>query len=163
MKQLHKIKPYSNKDLKWNEKTKQYELTLAYCKDLFDDNYADDGVLQKRIEKNSRLIYRWIRYRVYSRNRQIVANVINYTQEGRDFIKEMLTVQMEADSETGYNDLSKTPAVNVSNGQIIDRNQLWLNQVCVDAEQVFDSSDDYFGFRIGYQASFPPIYFVYFR
>lgn len=160
MKQLHKIQPYSDNDLTWNESTHQYELTLQYCKANFEDNFRDDGVLQKRIQKNSHKIYRFIKYRVYSRNRPIVNNVLNNTQEGREFIKEMLSAQMEADIETGFNDLSSTPAVNVANGQIIDRNELYRNQICVDAEQIFDSSDDYFGFRIGYQAAFPPIYFV---
>lgn len=163
MKTLHKIKPYSDKTLFWNEETKQYELTIEYFKDNFDETYANDEVLTKRLKKNSRKIYRFIRNRTYSRNRPIVENVINLTEEGRNFIKEMLSVQIEADAQTGFNDLSETPAVNLSNGQVLDRNELYKNQICVDAEQVFDDSDSYFGFRIGYQAAFPPIYFTFFK
>ena len=163
MKTLTKIKPYSDNSLTWNSETNQYELTIQYVKDNFEESYVDDGVLQKRIHKNSRKVYRAIKYRVYSRNRVLVEKLINGTEQGREFIKEMLSAQMEADVGTGYNDLSETPAINLANGQIIDRNELYRNQLCVDAEQVFDSSDDYFGFRIGYQAAFPPYFFVFFR
>lgn len=163
MKQLHKIKPETNEELRWDADHNQYVLTIEYFKNNFDSVFTDDEELRKRLEKNSRKIYRFIRNRVYSRNRPIVDKVINYTQEGRDFIKELLTTQIEADAETGFNDLSSTPAVNLSNGQVIDRNELYRNQVSVDTEQVFDDSDAYFGFRIGYQAAFPPIYFVLFK
>lgn len=163
MKTLHKIKPYSDSKLNWNEETQKYELTLQYCKREFDNNFADDEVLKKRIKENTRLIYRFIKYRVASFNRRVVDSVLTNTEEGRNFIFEMLSTQMSADVETGYNDLGKTPAINVANGQIIDRNQLWINQVTIETEQVFDSSDSYFGFRIGYQAPFPPIYFTFFK
>ena len=163
MKQLHKINPYSDDSLFWNDETKQYELTVQYCKANYDVNYADDDTLKRRIKKNSRKIYRFIKYRTYSSNRPVVDKVLHYTEEGRQFLLEILSVQMEADNETGYNDLSETPAINISNGQVLDRNELYKNQLCVDAEQVFDSSDNWFGFRIGYQAPFPPIYFVFFK
>lgn len=163
MKQLQKITPYSDENLTWDDSTKKYYLTLEYCKANFDDNFADDEVLMKRIKMNTNLIYRFIKYRACSFNRRIIEKVVNYTQEGRDFLLEMLSAQMSADIETGYNDLSKTPAINVANGQVLDRNELYRNQLCVDAEQIFDSSDAWFGFRIGYQAPFPPIYFVMFK
>ncbi len=163
MKQLHKIKPYSDNELVWNENTKQYELTLEYFKSNYDDNFADDEETKKRLKKNSRLIYRFIKYRTCSYNRRIVDKVINYTQEGRNFIKEMLSTQMESDVETAYNDLSKIPAINVANGQVIDRNLLHANEVSVPTEEIWDSSDDWFGFRLGYQAPYPPIYFVMFK
>ena len=163
MKQLHKIKPYSDNQLAWNENTQQYELTLEYCKDIFESNYVDDEVYQKRIRKNSRKIYRYIQNHVHSYNLPLVTRLINETEEGRAFMREILTTQMDADIETGFNDLSSTPAINLSNGQVIDRNELYRNQICVDAEQVFDDSHKYFGFRIGYQQPFPPIYFVFFK
>lgn len=160
MKQLHRIQPYSDSALEWNAEMQQYVLTIEYFKNNFDSVFADDGELVKRLKKNSRLIYRFIRNRTYSRNRPIVDKVLKNTQEGRNFIKEMLTTQIEADAETGFNDLSSTPAINVANGQVLDRHELERNQVSVDTEQVFDDSDAYFGFRIGYQAAFPPIYFM---
>lgn len=163
MKALTKIKPYSNEQLQWDEDSHKYYLTVEYCKNNFDITYSDDEVLKRRIKKNSRKVYGWIKYHVNGYNRPVVENVLNGTQEGRDFILEMLSIQMEADIETGFNDLSETPAVNVANGQIIDRNELWRNQICVDAEQLFDSSETYFGFRLGYQAKYPYAFFTYFR
>lgn len=163
MKQLHKIKPYSDDSLFWNEENEQYELTIQYVKDQFDDNYADDETLAKRIKKNSRKVYRFIKNHVNSHNRAVVNNLLKGTEEGRNFIKDILSAQIEADLQTGYNDLSETPAINVANGQIIPREELIRNQLCVDAEQVFDDSDIYFGFRIGYQGVFPAIYFLFFK
>ena len=77
MKQLHKIKPYSDNQLAWNENTQQYELTLEYCKDIFESNYVDDEVYQKRIRKNSRKIYRYIQNHVHSYNLPLVTRLIN--------------------------------------------------------------------------------------
>ena len=163
MKTLHKQTPFSDNKLEWNAETEQYEVAFQYCKANFDDNFIDDETLKKRIKKNSRKIYRYISNHTYSANRPIVNKVLNYTEEGRQFLFDILTIQMEADVETGFNDLSSTPAINVANGQIIERNELYRNQICVDAEQVFDDSDKYFGFRIGYQCPFPQIYFTLFK
>ena len=90
-------------------------------------------------------------------------SVLQNTEEGREFLFDILTTQLEADLETGYNDLSSSPAINLANGQVMDRNELYRNQICVDAEQIFDDSDRYFGFRIGYQCVFPQIYFTFFK
>lgn len=155
MKTLHAIKPTTDSKLKWNEESERYELTLEYCKSEFEDNFRDDEELKRRIKRNTKVVYGFIRYRVASYNREIVKRVLNNTKEGRDFIFEMLTTQMDADVETAYNDLAKQPAINMANGQIIDRNQIWANQVSVETEQIFDDSDAYFGFRIGYQAPLP--------
>lgn len=163
MKILKKIKPYTDNKLEWDEKTQQYSLTLEYCKNEFENTFADDGVLQKRIKKNTRKIYRYIYSHINSYNKPVVDGVLSKTQEGRDFILEMLSIQMEADIETGFNDLSNTPAINLSNNQVLDRNELIRNQICVDAEQVFDSSDRYFGFRLGYQSWYPYSFFTYYR
>lgn len=163
MKRLTTIKPYSDSKLEWNEETKQYTLALNYCKELFDDNFRDDTVYAKRIKKNSRKIYNFISSHIFSRNRRVVEFLLQNTQEGRDFLLKILTEQMEADVESGYNDLSSNPGINVTSGQIIDRREFQKNQISVDAEQTFDSSDEFFGFRIGYQAQFPPIYFTLLR
>ena len=163
MKPLNKLIEKSNQTVEWDETTKQYRLTLAYCKDAFDSNFRDDEVLRRRIKKNSSIIYRWIHNHIHSRNRTVVDFVLNNTVEGRELITNMLTAQMEADIETAYNDLSSTPAVNVSSGQVIDRNELRRNQICVDAEQEFENSADYVGFNLGYQAMYPYNYFVLFR
>ena len=147
----------------WNETNNRYILTKEYFKNEFDSNYTDDAVLERRLKENSRLIYSFIRSRVNSYNRRVVDFVLNSTEEGKEFIKELLTLQIQADNETGFNDLVLTPQINVSNGQISDRNEFFKNQVCVAVEQEFDNSDAYFGFRIGYQAPFPAIYFTLLR
>lgn len=163
MKALKKIKPYTDDKLTWDESSQQYYLTIEYCKNQFDNTFRDDEVLKRRIKKNSRKIYNWIKYHINSYNKPVVESVLNKTQEGRNFILEMLTIQMEADVETGFNDLSSTPAINVNNGQVLDRNELWRNQICVDAEQLFNTSDQYFGFRLGYQCPYPYSFFTFFR
>ena len=163
MKNLKFITPASTEELEWDAKSHQYLLKIEYVKDQIDVNYGDDEILKKRIRENSRLIYRFIKNRVHSYNRKLVNNVLENTEEGREFIKELLLTQLEADNETGYNDLSKTPAINIASNQVIDRNELYRNQVCVDVEQIFDDSDSYFGFRIGYQSPFPAYLFVYLR
>lgn len=163
MKTLRTIKPYSDSVLEWDESLQKYVITIQYFKDNFDNVYADDEVLKRRLKSNTKLVYRWISNHINSANKRFVDKLLSCTQEGRDFIKEILTVQIEADAETGYNDLSKAPAVNLANGQIIPREELLRNQICVDAEQVFDDSNSYFGFRIGYQAPFPPYYFLFIK
>ena len=149
------ITPYSDDVLAYNTDTAQYELTLNYVKGLFGNNFVDDGVLEKRIKKNSRKIYNVIHARINNLNRVAVNFLLSKTQEGRNYIKDILVEQMEADIESGFNDLSSTPAINVSNGQTIDRNLLVQNQISVDAEQILLSSPQYFGFNILYQGQFP--------
>lgn len=163
MKYLTFIKPQSTDELDYDAKSHQYLLKIEYVKDQINVNYGDDEILKQRIKENTRLIYRYIKNHVHSYNRNLVNNVIENTKEGQEFIKEMLLTQLEADNETGYNDLSKSPAINIASNQVIDRNELYRNQVCVDVEQIFDDSDAYFGFRIGYQSPLPGYLFVYLR
>ena len=163
MKQLNKITPSSTDQLDWDEDSQKYFLKISYVKNEFDVTTLDDEALLKRIKKNSRKIYRWIDYHINSYNKPVVRAVLNKTQEGREFLLEMLSIQMEADLETGFNDLSSTPAINLSNGQVLDRDELYRNQICVDAEQVFECSDKYFGFRLGYQARYPYTFFTFYK
>lgn len=156
-------KPYNDENLTWNEKTGHYELTLEYVKDNFEITFKDDGVLKKRISKNSRKIYNFIYARGNSANKEIVDFVLNNSLNGRRFLLNVLHEQMEADLETAYNDLSSIPAINTATGQVIDRNQLVLNQISVDAEQIIQDSKGYFGFPIIYQGQLPYYYFIFFR
>lgn len=158
MKQVRIIKPYSDDSLTFNEKTKRYELTIEFCKANYDSTFRDDGVLERRIKKNTRTVYNFIWDRVASYNKNVVDYLLNNTQEGRDFILELLSTQMEADIESGYNDTGNLTPINASNGQIIDRGEIKRNVVSVDTEAVFDRSDSYFGLRINYQGPLPPIY-----
>jgi len=160
MNRLHIISPYNDKALILNKETGRYELTLAFVKANFDTTFQNDGVLQKRITKNSRKIYNYLFSHSYSYNNRVVSFCLDRTEEGRKFILDILSEQMEADLDSGFNNLSSTPAINVSNGQTIDRNELYRNQISVDTEQIIDRSTDYFGFNLMYQSLFPANYFL---
>lgn len=161
MENLHFIQPTDNEYLKWDEPTKRYELKLEYVKSELDVHFADDAVLEKRIKKNSRKIYNYIKYHSYSGNSHNIGVLLNKTEEGRQFLKDVLLEQLEADNETAFNDLSSAPAVNVANGQIIDRDELQRNQISVDTEQIIERNADYFGFNICIMTRFPPVLQLY--
>ena len=163
MKTLTKIKPYSNEQMTWDEESQKYYLNIEYCKNEFEDTFRDDEVYKKRIKKNSKIVYRWINYHINSYNRPVVFGVLHGTQEGRKLLLDMLTSQMEADVQTGYNDLSSTPAINVSTGRKdFEREDLYGNQVTVDTQEIWESSADYVGFNLSYQAKYPYTLFVLF-
>lgn len=161
MKKLTPIKPYTDSKLEWDEDEGQYYLTFEYCNKHYDHNFADDDILKRRIVKNSDTIYNYIKAHVNSRNLPIVTALLYRTEEGRKFIFDLLKTQFAADVETGYNDLGKTPAINVSNGQIIDRMQLYINQVTIETEQIFDNSVVCFGINLSYQGVFPAYYYYF--
>lgn len=162
MKNLTIIKPKDDDNLKFNPNTGRYELTLEYCKNNFDATFKNDQILQRRIKLNTQVVYTYINLHVASVNKGVVAFLLHRTQEGRDFLLELLSAQMYADIQTGYNDLLYQPAVNF-NGQDKDRNQIKTNALCVAAEQVFEESDNFFGIRIGYQGQFPTQLFIFVR
>mgnify|MGYP003329535214 CR=1 FL=1 len=157
------IKPYNDLELKFNEETGRYELTIEAINSNFGNSFKDSGVLQKRITKNSRRVYNYLFSRAFSSNNQIVNFFINRTENGRKFIKDMLFAQMEADLETGYNDIGITPTINLSNGQVIDRAVLRTNLVCVDAEEIADNNHTYFGFNLLIQTLLPAYLFTIVR
>ena len=141
-------KPYTDTDLVWNTKTGHYELSLAYCKALFDDNFKDDGTLQKRITKNSRVVWNQLMAHTYTQNKSVVSFILNNTEEGRNFLKDILSAQMESDIQFGTNDLGITPLINVTTGHIIDRNQVTINTLCKMAEDVMDDVVSYVGVNL---------------
>ena len=147
MKILHFIEPSTTNELKWDEKTNRYELTIEYVKDNLEVNFADDDVLSKRIKKNSRKIYNYLKYHSCTTNSMYLDVLLNKTEEGREFLKDVLLEQLEADNETGFNDLSSQPAVNTATGQVIERDELQRNQISVDTEQIIERCADYFGFN----------------
>lgn len=155
---LTPVTPYTDSKMVWNDTTNQYELDINFCKDEFDINFRDDDVLEKRIKKNTRIIYRFITNRMNSFNRLLGLALINKTEQGRNFIFEMLRTQFESDADIGYNDLANSTAINLSNGQVLPREEIDRNTVSVATEQVWDSNQVYFGINLGYQAQFPPYY-----
>lgn len=162
MKTLRTINHYDDDNLKFNEKTGRYELTIQYCKDNFESTFKNDNVLARRIKLNSQVVYNYISLHVALVNKPVVAFLLNRTQEGRDFLLELLSAQMYADVQTGYNDLMFQPGINFT-GQDKDRGQIKQNALCVAAENVFEESDNYFGVRISYQGQFPYPYFLFMR
>ena len=163
MKALRSIQPYSDDKLEFNEMSKQYQLTIQYCKSLFESTFKNDTILQRRIEKNTDKIYDFIFSRVNSSNVPVVEKILSSTEEGRNFVLKLLVTQMEADVQSGYNDLTLAPAVNVTNGQVIPREELQRNQVVVDVEQLLYSSSRYLGINIWYAAKFPPYFLMYLK
>lgn len=153
--------PYDDDKLVFNEKTGRYELALPHVKSQFDITFRDDGILQRRITKNSRKIYNVIYARSNSYNKGVIAFCLNRTKEGRRWLYDLLMEQIEADLETGFNDLSSQPAINYMNGRITPREEQIRNQITVDTEQVLDRSVDYFGINLMYQSMFPSYVFIY--
>ena len=161
MENLQFTQPYTDEVLKWNDATKKYELTIQFVKNEMDVHFADDGVLEKRIKKNSRKIYNYIKYHSYSGNAHFIDVLLNKTKQGREFLKDVLLEQLEADNETAFNDLSSQPAINIGTGQEISRDSLQANQISVDTQQIIDRNADYFGFNICLMTRFPPALQLY--
>ena len=163
MKALKYITPYSDDSLKYDEDLNQYYLTREYCKSAYNTTFKNDQILDRRIDENSDLVYDFIFSRVNSSNVQVVEKILSSTEQGRAFMFKLLSIQMEADIETGYNDLTLQPAVNVANGQVIPREELQRNQVVVRVEQLLDQSARYLGINIWYAAKFPPQFLFYLK
>ena len=88
------LKPETDEKMEWNEEQEQFVLTRAYCKQTFDLAYRDDGTLDKRRKKNSRVVYNALRDRFNSDNVAMGFYLINNTEGGRKFILDVLTEQM---------------------------------------------------------------------
>lgn len=155
--------PYNDQKLNYNENTGRYELTIQYLKDEFGPCYADDGIATQRIKLNSRVVYSYILIHTATFNRQVVNFLLTKTEEGRKFLLDILREQQYADIQTGYNDLKYTPAISFGNGQDKDRNEIRKNGLCIAAEEIFQSSAEYFGFNIGYLGQFPPFIYQFVR
>lgn len=145
---LKPVNPYSDNSLFYNTSTGKYELTLGYVNEQFTNTFRDEGTLQKRIRKNTRVVYSYLLSHCYTNNVAIVEKLLNYTMQGRAFLLDILTCQMEADLASGYNDLGITPAINVANMSKLERQDIKSNLLCVNAEQVMDRCQEYFGFNI---------------
>lgn len=150
---MKRIEPFTDDKLEWDGS--QYVLTRAYIKQNFDIAYRDDGILDRRRRKNSIVVYGVIQSRIALQNAKFAKIALNYTEEGRKFILDILTEQMEADLQGGYNDLGSTSAINVANGQVIPRQEIERNLLCVTAELMLDRITNYFPFNIFMQFEYP--------
>lgn len=156
-------KPYSDDDLFYNENTGRYQLTIAQVKSLVDVcPIKSDSVLERRSKDTARLVYNFIFSRCHTANKKLVNYLLNNTENGRNFLKEVMSIQMEADLMTGINSIGKLSTVNVQSGQIIDRNAMGINRLCVDCEEEIKQSQNYFcGINIIYQAPYPYNVYVF--
>lgn len=156
MENLKFIQPYSDEFLTWNSKTNKYELTMSFVREELEINFKDDGVLEKRLKRNSKIVYSYLKNNTYVGNITDMETLLNKTEQGREFLKEVLLEQFDADNDTGYNDLTKQPAINLATGQVMDRNELIRNQIAVSTEQLIDNNAQYFGFNICVMFRYPP-------
>ena len=163
MKPLKVIKPYSDDSLKYDETTERYYLTPEYVKGAFDFTFKNDQILDREIERNTDNIYDFIFSRVNTNNATTVKVLLNRTAEGRKFIMKLLSYQMEANMESGFNSTGKIPLVNASNGQILPREEVARNQVSVEVERLLYNSNTYLGINIFYQGTFPPYFLALYR
>ena len=142
-------KPQDNEFLEWNEDTGRYQLKLAYVKTLTDVlPYKNDRVAQQRIKQTSLRVYNYIVNHSNSANRPVIDFLLNKTENGRKFLKEVLTSQMEADMEYGYNDLMVRPVINAQTGQEGNRDNFRLNSISLETEELINDSVGYFGFNL---------------
>ena len=157
MKTLNIItQPYDDEMLVYNAETGRYELTLAEVKTLVDAMpFKNDNIVKRRIKENSRVCYNYLINHSNTANRQVINFMINKTEEGRKFIHDLLVAQMESDS------IGRMPTVNVQSGQVMDRYTIRENQLCLNAENVIDDSNNYFGFNICYMLPYPSGIFLY--
>lgn len=164
MKNFKFIKPKNDDNLTFNQNTGRYQLTIQYVKDEINDHpYKDDAETKRRIKLNSRVVYDYINLKVATVNKTVVWFLLHNTQEGRDFLLELLSAQMYADVQTGYNDLLYQPPISYSGGNDKDRAIVKQNLLCPAAEIVFEDSFKYFGFNIEYQGQLPYPYYLLVR
>lgn len=153
-------KPYSDNDLRYNEKNGRYELTIEYVKEICDVPYKNDIVLAQRLKENSRLVYNWIYNHSNTANRQVINFLLHRTENGRSFLIEALESQIIADMGSGYNDIVNTPIINVSTGQEGNRVAFRENAIAISTENIIDDSPGYFdGINIVYQYPYDPMIF----
>ena len=163
MRRLKVIQPYADDSLSYDEFQNRYYLTREYCKEHFEFTLKNDQVLDREIERNTDNVYDFIFSRVNTQNMSVVEYLLSNTEQGRAFILKLLSYQMEANLESGFNSTGKVPLVNPSNGQILPREEVARNQVSVEVERLLYNSNQYLGVNIFYQGRFPPYFLNLYR
>ena len=154
------LEPKNDEKLEWNANTGRYQLTMAYVKTLTDEiQIKNDSVLQRSIKQTSTRVYQWIIAHSNTANRQVIDFLLNHTEEGRKFLVEVLTAQMESELDWATNDLLVRPVVNVSNGYEGNRDLFMRNGISIECEQLIDDSVHYFGINLTYMQPLPWFYF----
>lgn len=150
---------YDDNKLIYDNDLEMYVLNFTYVKSNIDINFEDDGVVEKRIKLNSRKIYNHIYSNGNSQNREVVEFLLNNTEQGRKLIFQALLAQFEADNETGYNDLTKQPLIDLASGKNAERHLVKANEICIDAENIIDQSAGIIGINVVYAGVYPWYYF----
>lgn len=147
------LEPFTDNVLEWDGN--QYVLTREFIKANYEVAYRDDETLDRRRRKNTRVVYSVIASRLCQSNSKLAMWVLNNTECGRVFLRDILAEQMEADLATGYNDLGTSNLVNMANGQVIKRIDIEHNLLCVNAELMLQSATNYFPFNLFVQYPYP--------
>lgn len=154
--------PYTDERLEFNKDTFRYQLTLNYLKSLRDSDslpYKSDSYAKRRLQDTSQRVYKYIITHSHTANRQVIDFLLNHTENGRLFLIEVLTAQIEADMQSAMNDIVRLPNVNVANGQVLDREAFRDNRISIETEDVIDDSVNYFGVNICCLMPYHPFYF----
>jgi hypothetical protein len=129
----------------FNEDRKRYELTIEEVKANFEIPFNDDGVLEKRIIKNSKRVYSYIYRMCNSRNIATVEHLLNETDNGKRFLFDVLLSQMEADLETGFNSTANQPQIDLKTGRVIQEEDMIKNGlISIETKLIIESSPRYF-------------------
>lgn len=151
------INPYSDDVLTYNEQLHTYELTRQWILDNFGNPFRDDGVLNARIKRNTRKVYNYIFNIAYSGNRKIITAIINHTEEYREWIRDCLMAQMEADLSSGFNDNT------LFNSKSVEERMLkQIDEICIDCEHIVYSAAGYGGINLICATALPNIVYLEF-
>ena len=150
---MRKIEPHTDNDLEWDGR--RYVLTIAYIKDNFEVTYKDDGTLDARRKLNSKIVYKEMARRLNSNNVELAMKIFNETAEGRRFVKDVLSEQMQADLKNGYNDMGYMSPIDFAKGQAMDKKDIEANLLCPSAEGVIDDNPLYFPFNVFTAYAYP--------
>lgn len=139
------IEHYNDNKLTFDENRNQYILTIETVKENFDIPYSNDGVLERRIIKNSNRVYNYIYRMSNSFNHRVITKLLNETQEGRVFLYDVLMSQIEADLATGFNSLADQPLIDLKTGRTIQSDEIITNGlISVSTKLIIESSPKYF-------------------
>ena len=147
--------PYNDDNMTYDSIFHRYILTINIAKQYVGNAYADDGILSRRLKEISQNVYDYIYTRGNTNNKKYTRAILNATANGRNLIMEVMLAQLSADSQNGYNDIVKQNTIDFTNGNVIDRNKIIENQVCVACQTLIEnSSADLDGYQIVCQMSY---------
>jgi len=141
--------PYNDETMYYDIKTHRYVLCLSYAKSLVGNAYNDDGVMDKRLKEISLNVYNFIYSQGHTSNKKYTKLFLNATENGRNLLIEALGAQLSADAENGYNDMVKQNPIDFNSGNVIDRDKIIYNQVCIQCQKIIENSpSDLDGYQI---------------